>query len=261
VGLAHDATIRWLVERGGLGGEFILPVTGEIWDGWLNDINGFHITELDVFAALDSAAAGAIDEGSVGGGTGMVCYGFKGGSGTASRRVAAAGGDHTVGAFVQANFGLREQLVIAGRPVGRGLKDWAPDTRATARRGRVNRVDYRRRGHRCAAIAASIGQTGSPRRAGRRTQRGSLRPWFGRHLHRLFHTEALDAPKDALAKARFIPDPALGPLFAAVIQSVDEAILNALVANETMTGIDNRTVHALPHDEVRRILGLGEGVA
>ena len=263
VGLAHDATIRWLVERGGLGAEFILPVAGETWDGWLNDINGFHITELDVFAALDSAAPGAIEEGSVGGGTGMVCYGFKGGSGTASRRPAAAGGNHTVGAFVQANFGLREQLVIAGRPVGRALKDWAPDARASARRGEetgsiivVVATNAPLLPHQLARLARraalGVGRSGAVSGHGS----GDIFIAFS-----TANTEALDAPKDELAQARFIPDPALGPLFAGVIQSVDEAILNALVANETMTGIDNRTVHALPHDEVRRILGSGEGVA
>jgi L-aminopeptidase/D-esterase-like protein len=257
VGLAHDATIRWVVEQGGMA-DFILPVAGETWDGWLNDINGFHITELDVFAALDGAAGGPIEEGSVGGGTGMVCYGFKGGSGTASRRVSVAGAEHVIGAFVQANFGLREQLTIAGRPVGRELKDWAPDTRPTARRGDET-------GSIIVVLATDAPLL--PHQLGRLARRAAL--GVGRSgavsghgsgdIFIAFSTanrQALDASADSLAKAEFIPDPALGPLFAAVIQSVDEAILNALVANETMIGIDGRMVDALPHAEVRRILGL-----
>ncbi len=259
VGLAHDATIRWVVERGGLG-EFILPVAGETWDGWLSDINGFHITELDVFAALDSAAGGGIEEGSVGGGTGMVCYGFKGGSGTASRRVALAGGEWTLGAFVQANFGLRHQLTIAGVPVGRALQDWAPEARPGPARGEES-------GSIIVVLATDAPLL--PHQLGRLARRASL--GVGRSgaisghgsgdIFVAFSTanrEALDTEADVLAQARFVPDPALGPLFAAVIQSVDEAILNALVANQTMTGIDDRVIHALPHDEVRRILGLSK---
>jgi L-aminopeptidase/D-esterase-like protein len=258
VGVAHDATIRWLVERGGIA-EFVLPVAGETWDGWLNDINGFHITELDVFAALDGAAGGPIEEGSVGGGTGMICYGFKGGSGSASRRVSLAGGDYVIGAFVQANFGLREQLTIAGRPVGRALMDWSPDARPTARRGDetgsiiiVLATDAPLLPHQLGRLArrASLGVG----RSGAVSGHGSGDIFIALSTA---NSQALDAWADAIARAEFVPDPALGPLFAAVIQSVDEAILNALVANETMTGIDGRVVHALPHDEVRRILGLG----
>ena len=107
------------------------PVTGETYDGYLNDINGFQLRDEHVFAALDGARGGALEEGSVGGGTGMICYGFKGGSGSASRVVTFAGRDYHVGAFVQTNFGLREQLSIAGVPVGRALKDWHPDPRTT----------------------------------------------------------------------------------------------------------------------------------
>lgn len=253
VGVAHDATIRWLVERG-VAGEFVLPVAGETYDGWLNDINGFHVTELDVIAALDGAASGPIAEGSVGGGTGMICYGFKGGSGTASRRVALAGRDHTVGAFVQANFGLREQLTIAGRRVGRELIDWTPDARGGEETGSI-------------IIVLATDAPLLPHQLGRLARRASL--GVGRtgavsghgsgDIFIAFSTAnaaALDAGPETLARADFVPDPALGPLFGAVIESVEEAILNALVANETMTGVNDRVVHALPHAEVRRILRL-----
>ena len=129
--MVRDATIKWLVERTGGIGQWALPVTGETFDGYLNDINGFHVRDEHVFAALDGARGGAIEEGSVGGGTGMICYGFKGGSGTASRVVEFAGHQYRLGAFVQSNFGRREQLTIAGVPVGMALKDWQPDPRKT----------------------------------------------------------------------------------------------------------------------------------
>ncbi len=118
VGLARDALAKWMVRNFAARMErWVLPVAAETYDGHLNDINGFHVTDADVFAALDTASGGALDEGSVGGGTGMICYEFKGGSGTASRRLALGAGAYHVGAFVQANFGKREQLVIAGMPV------------------------------------------------------------------------------------------------------------------------------------------------
>ena len=125
-GVVRDASIRWLVERTGEIGQRALPVTGETFDGYLNDINGFHVRDEHAFAALDSARGGAIEEGSVGGGTGMICYGFKGGSGTASRVIEFAGKSYRLGAFVQSNFGRREQLTIAGVPVGAALKDCQP---------------------------------------------------------------------------------------------------------------------------------------
>ncbi len=132
-GLARDAMLRWMVERGALdlSETWGLPVAAETYDGYLNDINGFHVREEHVFEALDSAAGGAIEEGSIGGGTGMICYGFKGGSGTASRRVETAGAAFTLGAFVQANFGAPELLTIAGVPVGRCLAEGASFGRDT----------------------------------------------------------------------------------------------------------------------------------
>ncbi len=137
VGTAHDAAIKWMTKRYVRSGHWSLPVAGETCDGWLNDINGFHVKDEDVFAALDSAASGPIEEGSVGGGTGMIAYGFKGGSGTASRYIEFGGQRYVVGAFVQANFGLREQLVIGGVPVGRALKDWNPDARGGVEVGSI----------------------------------------------------------------------------------------------------------------------------
>ena len=254
VGLAHDATIRWLTTRFQRGGQWSLPVAGETYDGWLNDINGFHVTIEDVFAALDSAAGGPIEEGSVGGGTGMICYGFKGGSGTASRRVAFAGRTYTVGAFVQANFGAREQLVIAGVPIGKALKDWQPDARGGTEAGSVIAVvatdapllphQLKRLARR---IALGIG------RGGAISGHGSGDIFLALSTA---NAEAL-AASGSVTSAAFIPDPELNPFFAATIESIDEAVLNALAANETMTGADDHVVHALPHDEVRRLIGAG----
>ncbi len=254
-GTARDATIKWLVRRFGMGDiQWALPVAGETYDGWLNDINGFHVTDEDVFAALDAARGGSIEEGSVGGGTGMICYGFKGGSGTASRRVDFAGTAYVVGAFVQANFGLREQLTIAGVPVGRALKDWAPDARGGGEAGSVIAVlatDAPLLPHQLERLARRVSL--GIGRAGATSGHGSGDIFLALSTA---NVEALDAGREALACATFIPDEALNPVFAATIQAIDEAVLNALVANETMVGVNDRVVHALPHDEVRRLMGL-----
>ncbi len=249
-GLARDASLRWMVERGtpDLSEAWGLPVAAETYDGHLNDINGFHVREAHVFEALDSAAGGPIEEGSVGGGTGMICYGFKGGSGTASRRVEAAGAGFTLGAFVQANFGAPEQLTIAGVPVGRRLKD-APAGIADA--GSVIGIlatdapllphQLRRLARRCGlGIARS----------------GSVAAHGSGDIFLTFSTANAAAlgQGDALGRADFVPDAALTPLFEAAVRAIDEAVVNALVANQTMTGRDGHTVQALPHKELRALL-------
>jgi L-aminopeptidase/D-esterase-like protein len=253
LGCARDATIKWLVKRFGGIGAWALPVAGETFDGYLNDINGFHVRDEHVFAALDGARGGGIEEGSVGGGTGMIAYGFKGGSGTASRRVAFAGGAYTVGAFVQANFGAREQLTIAGVRVGSALKDWRPDLRTGGEAGSVIAVigtdapliphQLKRLARR---IALGIGRGGATSGHGS----GDIFMAFSTG-----NPGAL-AETQGLAAATFIPDAQLNPFFTAVIQAIDEAVLNALTANQTMVGADDHVVHALPHDEVRRLLSL-----
>jgi L-aminopeptidase/D-esterase-like protein len=251
VGVAHDASIKWMVRLGALGGQWSLPVAGETYDGYLNDINGFHVTEADVMAALDDARGGAIEEGSVGGGVGMIAYGFKGGSGTSSRLVQVVGQQFVLGAFVQANFGRREQLVIAGVPVGKALKDWEPDQRGGAETGSVIVIvatdtpllphQAQRLARRC---ALGIGRSGSISGNG------------SGDIFLAFSTANADALAGGgeLLQASFIPDDAIDPLFAAAVQAVDEAVLNALVANETMTGADDHVVHALPHDRVKALL-------
>src|SRR6185437_1624962 len=184
---------------------------------------------------------GPIEEGSVGGGTGTICYGFKGGSGTASRQVAFAGRTYSVGAFVQANFGAREQLVVAGVPVGKALKDWAPDARGGPETGSVIAVlatDAPLLPHQLQRLARRISL--GVGRSGAMSGHGSGDIFLA---FSTANAEAL-AALGATASAAFIPDPDLNPFFAATIESVDEAVLNALVANETMTGADDHVVHA-----------------
>jgi D-aminopeptidase len=252
-GLARDATLKWAVARrpGCLDDGFGLPVAGETYDGWLNDINGFHVQERHVFAALDAAAGGPLEEGSVGGGTGMICYGFKGGSGTASRRVGHAGRDYVVGVFVQANFGRRPELVIAGRPVGRRLD---PPTPARPGDGSVIAVvatDAPLLPHQLKRLARrvglGIGRSGT----------------FGHHgsgdIFLAFSTAngAALAAAGGLADLAFIPDRDLDPWFEAVVQATHEAVLNSLIANADMTGRDGHLVPALPHAPLLALLRAG----
>jgi D-aminopeptidase len=256
-GLARDATLKWAVGRlpGRLDDAFGLPVAGETYDGWLNDINGFHVREQHVFEALDAASGGPLEEGSVGGGTGMICYQFKGGSGTASRRVGHDGRDYVVGAFVQANFGWRSELAIAGRPVGRLLE--AP-------------LPARQDGGSIIAIVA----TDAPllphqlKRLARRVSLGVGRSGtFSHHgsgdIFLAFSTAHADAlaARGGLAGLAFIPDRCLDPFFAAVVQAIDEAIVDSLIANQDMTGRDGHVVPALPQAALLALLRTGSGPA
>lgn len=249
-GLARDATVRWLVENHPkLVEDWMLPVAGETYDGYLNDINGFHVREEHVFDAIESARSGPIEEGSVGGGTGMICYEFKGGSGTASRRVAYAGHTYIVGAFLQANFGRRGNLTIAGAPVGRHFPD--PRIWSSEEQGSVIGIiatDAPFLPHQLKRLA---------RRAGLGIGRsGSVSAHGSGDIFLAFSTanaEAL-AQRGSLQTAGLVPDADLDPFFEAVVEATDEAVINALVANETMRGRDGRVVEALPHDALKDIL-------
>jgi L-aminopeptidase/D-esterase-like protein len=244
-GLARDATLRWMVARGQVTDAWGLPVAAETYDGDLNDINGFHVRETHVFEALDSAAGGAIEEGSIGGGTGMICYGFKGGSGTASRRVEAGGAEFTLGAFVQANFGRAEQLTIAGVPVGRHLVETASDAPDLGSIIGIVATDAPLMPHQLKRLA---------RRCGLGIARsGSVAGHGSGDIFLAFSTANGSAMGDdeTLRTMDFLPDAALDPLFAATVQAIDEAVIDALVANRTMTGRDGTTIRALPHDYVR----------
>ncbi len=249
-GLARDAMLRWMVERGALdlSETWGLPVAAETYDGYLNDINGFHVREEHVFEALDSAAGGAIEEGSIGGGTGMICYGFKGGSGTASRRVETAGAAFTLGAFVQANFGAPELLTIAGVPVGRCLAEGASFGRDTGSVIGILATDAPLLPHQLRRLAKRCGL--GIARSGGVAAHGSG------DIFLAFSTGNARAlgQGTGLGTADFVPDAALTPFFETAVQAIDEAVVNALVANETMTGRDGHTVRALPHDRLRGLL-------
>jgi L-aminopeptidase/D-esterase-like protein len=251
VGVARDAVISWRVSKGGpdpTGFVWSLPVVAETWDGFLNDINGFHVKPEHVTAALDSAKGGPVPEGSVGGGTGMVCYEFKGGNGTASRIVKTKESSYTVAAFVQANFGRRGQLTIAGVPVGKEIPENAVYSKDAGSIIVVIATDAPLLPHQLKRLArrASLGVA----------RTGSVSGNGSGDLFIAFSTASPGAadPGKPVQTVGTIPNDRLDPIFNATVQSVEEAIVNALVANQSMTGIDGRRVDALPHDRLRAAL-------
>lgn len=251
VGVARDAVVAWGQRRFPGTPRYSLPVVAETWDGFLNDINGFHVTPRHVVAALDGARGGPVAEGNVGGGTGMVCYGFKGGIGTASRRLPAEAGGYTVGVLVQANYGRRPQLVIAGVPVGAEIPDLLPERPP-------------RPGGRSGSLVAVVATDAPllPHQLGRLARRvplglgrlGSISTDSSGDLFIAFSTARPEAGADHLETWRAVPNDRMDPLFAATVQALEEAVVNALVAAETMTGTEGHTVHALPHDRLRAVL-------
>jgi D-aminopeptidase len=256
VGVARDATIDWRVKHGAAdntGYWWSLPVVAETWDGWLNDINGFHVKPEHVFHALDSAHGGAIDEGSVGGGTGMICYEFKGGCGTASRKIdIKAGKDQpaqtfTAGVFVQANCGRRDQLTIAGVPVGKEIPG-AVYKEETGSIIIVVATDAPLLPHQLKRLArrASLGlaRTGSVSGSGS----GDLFIAFSTANPKVAN------PDQVTHGVQTIPNDLMDPIFTGVVQATEEAIVNALIDNHDMAGRDNHRVPALPHERVRELL-------
>ena len=248
-GVARDATIEWLVDHGfheGAAGG--LPVAGETDDSFLNDMNGFHIRREHVFAAIEGACSGPIEEGSVGGGTGMTVYGLKGGSGTASRCVRYAEDTYTVGAFVQANFGRRPDLVVAGIPMGEHLNGPEP---YTADRGSIIAVvgtDAPLLPHQCKRLARRV-SLGIGRG-------GAYSGHSSGDIFMAFTTAGSDAlmTESPYLSIDAIPDRYLDPFFEAVVQSVDEAIMNALSVGETMEGVNGNRVEALDRDKLVAVL-------
>ena len=250
VGVVRDAVIAWKVKRGEPDMEgywWSLPVVAETWDGYLNDINGFHVKPEHVFHALDSAHGGAVEEGNVGGGTGMICNEFKGGIGTSSRVLDAKAGGYTVGVLVQCNYGQRDQLRIAGVPVGREIPEhtvWKDDV------GSIIIV---------IATDAPLIPT-QLRRLARKASFGLGRDgsYSGDGSGDIFVAFSTANPGAASIKGvrdlKMLPNDSLDPLFLATVQATEEAIVNAMVAAETMTGIDDHTVIALPHDRLREVL-------
>src|SRR5271169_2546742 len=250
VGTVRDAVIAWRVKHSGPdkdGYSWSLPVVAETWDGYLNDVNGFHVKPEDVFHALDSAHAGPVEEGNVGGGTGMICNEFKGGIGTASRVLDAKYGGYTVGVLVQCNYGQRDQLRIAGVPVGReiaGGKVWDDDvgsiivivaTDAPLIPTQLKRVAKR--------VSLGLGRNGS---------------YSGDGSGDIFIAFSTANPGAALSRhtsqVAMLPNDRINPVFLATVQATEEAVVNAMVAAKTMTGVNGHTVVALPHDRLRDIL-------
>jgi D-aminopeptidase len=264
VGMAHAGADMWLTKRHpDLAKLWVLPVVAETWDGYLNDTNGQHVKPDHAFAALDSAAGGPIDEGSVGGGTGMICYGFKGGSGTASRRVAMGDSVYTVGVFVQSNFGWRPELTIAGAPVGVHIPEGDPldDASWLMPPGSgscitIVATDAPLLPGQCKALAKRV-----PMGLART---GTTSSHFSGDIFLAFSTGSpgcvLTGAPTLLGRAgaretqSWVPWGECDPLFAAVVQAVEEAVLNVLVANQDMTGWGGHWVPALPHDRVRELL-------
>ncbi len=265
VGVVRDAVIEWLVRKR-FEFDWSLPIVAETWDGSLNDINGFHVTKEHAFAALDSARGGPVAEGNVGGGTGMICNQFKGGIGTASRRLPADRGGYTVGVLVQCNYGSRARFSIAGVPVGQEIPDLLPCSDSIPGIARAEGEGARR----CAEgekgsiiIVVATDAPLLPHQLKRIAKRAAL--GVGRlggtggnpsgDIFVAFSTANPGAAKpDANMTVTMLPNERIDPLFAATIQATEEAIINAMVAAETMTGVNGMRVYALPHDRLRAAL-------
>jgi len=256
VGVVRDAYIAWQVEHrrkpgtNSFGGGFwSLPVVAETYDGFLNDTNGFHVKPAHVVQALDGAASGRVQEGNVGGGTGMICFGFKGGIGTSSR----IAGQYRVAALVQCNCGAKRQLRIAGVPIGQELDRPAVASTATPAEDRGSII-----------IVVATDAPLLPNQTKRLARRASL------GLARLGSTSGNGSgdifiafstanpntakPAGGIATLSMLPNDALGPIFDATVQATEEAIVNALVAAQDMTGVDGHKVAALPHDALQQVL-------
>ncbi len=250
VGVVRDAVIAWKVKHGTPDMEgywWSLPVVAETWDGYLNDINGFHVKPEHVFQALDSAHSGAVEEGNVGGGTGMICNEFKGGIGTASRVLDAKSGGYTVGVLVQCNYGKREQLRVAGVTVGREIPEhtvWKEDVGSiivvVATDAPLIPTQLKRMARK---VSLGLGRDGSFSGDGS----GDIFIAFST-------ANAGAASPKGIHTLKMLPNDQLDPLFLATVQATEEAVINAMVVAETMTGINDRTVIALPHDGLREAL-------
>jgi D-aminopeptidase len=256
VGVVRDAVIQWRVKHGQPDPTeywWSLPVVAETWDGWLNDINGFHVKPKHVFQAIDSAASGAVPEGNVGGGTGMVCNEFKGGTGTSSRKLTAKDGGYTVGVLVQCNYGIRPNLRIAGVPVGKEIPEnpaYADASFSTLDRGSIIVVvatDAPLVAHQLKRLARRV-SLGLGRD-------GSISGNGSGDIFIAFSTaNSGGAAVDHVVDLKMLPNDKMEGLFAATVQATEEAIINAMVAAETMTGIDDHKVIALPHERLREVL-------
>src|SRR5262249_1282900 len=256
VGVVRDAIIDWESKHGLLRGAFALPVVAETNDGWLNDINGFHVKAEHVFQALESASSGPVPEGNVGGGTGMHCYDFKGGIGTASRKLPTAAGGYTVGVLVQANFGRRPDLMVAGAPVGKELTFDKYTGRGGARPATGGRE-----GSIIIVVATDAPLIAHQlKRLARRAALGIARTgsMSGNGSGDIFIAfSSANAGADAAprtAAITMLTNRRIDSLFEATVLATEEAVVNTMVAAETMTGRDYHQTIALPHEELRQAL-------
>ena len=267
IGAVHHGTIQWTVKHHP-DWDWSLPVVAETWDGGLNDISGQHVTPEHAMMAIDSARGGTVTEGNVGGGTGMICNEFKGGTGTSSRKITVAGRSYTVGVLVQCNYGRRPRLEVAGVPVGLEIPDLLP-CKVPLADGSYGQPD--REAEPCGVPGRSGEEQGSiivvvatdapllPSQLKRVARRASL--GIGRmggiggnssgDIFIAFSTANPAAASDTgLVSATFIPNNTINPVFEASVDATSEAILNAMLAAETMTGADGYRVYALPHDRL-----------
>jgi len=249
VGVTRDAVVEWGTKKFPDTENFSLPVVAETWDGELNDINGFHVKKEDVFNALDRAKSGPVEEGNAGGGTGMRAFGFKAGIGTASRVISIGEDRFCLGVLVQANFARRDNLMVAGVPVGKEIGDLQP----------VFHREFEKEGSILVVIA-----TDAPllphqlKRVAKRAALGIARTGgvstnSSGDLFIAFST-AVPAVAGIRQQWSALRNDELDPLLAATPQATEEAIINSLVAAKTMQGINNNTFYALPHERLREIL-------
>ncbi len=253
VGVVRDGVIAWQARSGKMFQRFSLPLVAETFDGYLNDVNGFHVKQEHAIAAIEKAAGGPVAEGNVGGGTGMICMQFKGGVGTSSRVVPFGDTAYTVGVQVQANYGRRDQLLIAGAPVGKEISEGIP------RRAGLYRSDQE------AGSIIVIVATDAPllahqlKRLARRVTMGLARTGStagnsSGDIFLAFSTANAKVASTPLADLKMVANDKLDPLFEATVQATEEAIINALAAADTISGVDGRTVIALPHDRLKEVL-------
>ena len=264
VGVVRDAVIEWGAKKfsgDGYSGDFSLPVVAETWDGYLNDINGFHVKKEHVFQALDSAKSGPISEGNVGGGTGMASHGFKAGTGTASRVLDARFGGYTIGVLVQANYGARQLFTVAGAPVGREITDLQMRinrTTSSTFHGKQNEgagsiivvlaTDAPLLPHQLKRIAHRI-SLGVGRVGGRgENSSGDIFIAFSTANAAEF------GKNEGIANIQMLPNDRINQIFWATVAATEEAIINAMVAAETTTGYKGNTIYALPHDRLKEVL-------
>jgi D-aminopeptidase len=249
VGVVRDTVIDWQVKHGTpvpLEDWWSLPVVAETWDGDLNDINGFHVKPEDAVAAMQDAHAGPIAEGNVGGGTGMICFEFKGGTGTSSRKLPESLGGYTVGVLVQCNFGVRHLLRIAGIPVGYEIP-----------------LDTRRNDIGSIIVIVATDAPLLPHQLKRIARRvtlglgrlGSISGNGSGDIFIAFSTANAGAGlTQKSATVQTLANGQMDSLFEATVQATEEAVVNAMIAAKTMTGINGHTVEALPHDRLREVL-------